>query len=80
MNIELHDGDNWMAGFTVVTPNEGVKPTLEQMQFLANIKMRKLGTPNPSYGSVARHAKDETNKIIKIYNDVDALIAYFTKL
>lgn len=80
MNIELTNDETWMSGFTVTDTNEGVKPTLEQMQFLANLKMKKLGTPNKVYGSVARHAKDETEKIIKIYNDLDALISYFTKL
>lgn len=78
--IRFKNEESVLHGFTVETQTEGEKPTLEQMQFLANLKMKRLGTPNPTNRRIARHAVDETNKILKIYDNLEALIVYFTKL
>ena len=76
--IKFKDGNN--GAFSVKTYTKGEKPTLDQMQFLANVKMKRLGTPHSVYGRVSRNAVDEANRILKIYDNLDALIIYFTKL
>jgi hypothetical protein len=41
--------------------------------------IKKIMTPNPVYDRTSKNAPAEVRKIQKIYNDADALIAYFTK-
>jgi hypothetical protein len=54
------------------------KPTLAQMQFLADAKIDRIMTPHPVYDRTSKNADSEVKKIQKIYNDLDALISYFT--
>jgi hypothetical protein len=62
------------------TPNKKAeKPSLSQLQFLADFMIKKIMTANPVYGRTSKNAPAEVRKIQKIYNDADALIAYFTK-
>jgi hypothetical protein len=56
------------------------KPTLRQMQFLADLKMERLNTPHKVYNRLSKNAADDIKKIEKIYNNLDALITYFTNL
>ena len=62
------------------TPNKNAKkPTLAQMQFLADAKIEKIMTPHPVYDRTSKNAPSEVKKIQKIYNSLDDLISYFTK-
>lgn len=79
-SIKFHDDDNELSGFKINNTNpKAKKPDLEHLQFLADLKLKRLGTPHPVYDRTAKGADGEAGKIIKIYNDEKKLLDYFTR-
>jgi hypothetical protein len=78
-SLKFRGDDNELSGFTTKPNKSAQRPSLENLQFLADLKLKRLGTITPAYGRISVGAEGEANKLIKIYNDADKLLDYFTR-
>lgn len=70
--------DNPLSGFSVKKNKNAKKPDLIHLQWMADMKLKRMGTPHPVYGRTSKYIDSEAKKLLKIYDDANALINYFT--
>lgn len=78
--IMWNDPDDELSGFKIKKNKNTKKPSLEHLQWLADEKLKKMGTVNPRYDRTDKYVDAKSAKLLKIYDDVNALIKYFTNL